>query len=177
MENLKKINTTLVLIFDDKNKVLLAQKKRGFAQGTFNGIGGKQDPGESIEQAMIRETQEEIGVTPIDYKQVGLIKFDVWYKGERSDLNLNIFTCTKFEGKIVETEEMIPQWFETNKIPFDKMLPDDVMWFPIVLKGGYVIGSSKLEKDLKTCTNDFHEATKSQLIEYINSVYGCELTK
>lgn len=100
------INTTLVLIFQN-NKVLLAQKKRGFAQGTFNGIGGKQDPGETIEQAMIRETQEEIGVTPTEYCQVGLIRFDTWYKGERVDLNLNIFTCSDFVGEIEETEEMI----------------------------------------------------------------------
>lgn len=176
MKKLKKINTTLVLIFDG-NKVLLAQKKRGFAQGTFNGIGGKQDKDESIEQAMIRETQEEIGVTPTVYEQVGLINFDVWYKGERSDLNLNIFTCAKFDGEIIETEEMAPQWFETDKIPFDKMLPDDAMWFPIVLKGGYVIGTSKLEKDLKTCTNNFHQVQKNQLLEYINSIYGSELTK
>lgn len=44
MEQLKVLNTTLVLIRKD-NKVLLAEKKRGFAKGTYNGIGGKQDPG------------------------------------------------------------------------------------------------------------------------------------
>ena len=112
------INTTLVLILKN-GKVLLAQKKRGFAMGTFNGIGGKQDPGETIEQAMIRETQEEIGVTPTAFKQVGLIRFDTWYKGERVDLNLNIYTCTHFAGEIIETEEMIPEWFDMDKIPFD----------------------------------------------------------
>ena len=77
---LKTLNTTLLLIFKD-NKVLLGEKKRGFAKGTLNGIGGKQDPGETNEQAMVRETQEEIGVTPIDYRHIGEIYFDMWYKG------------------------------------------------------------------------------------------------
>ena len=91
MENLRTINTTLVILMKD-GKVLLGKKKRGFATGTFNGIGGKQDEGETIEQAMIRETQEEIGVTPIEYELMGKIYFDVYYKGERVNMNLNIYT-------------------------------------------------------------------------------------
>ena len=78
MEELRTINTTLVLIFKD-NKVLLGEKKRGFAKGTLNGIGGKQDPGESIDQAMVRECQEEIGVTPVDYSKIGKIHFNLWH--------------------------------------------------------------------------------------------------
>ena len=60
MEKLRTLNTTLTVFFKD-NKVLLGEKKRGFAKGTLNGIGGKQDMGETIEQAMVRECQEEIG--------------------------------------------------------------------------------------------------------------------
>lgn len=165
------INTTLVLIFQN-NKVLLAQKKRGFAQGTFNGIGGKQDPGETIEQAMIRETQEEIGVTPTKYEQVGLICFDTCYKGEWVDLNLNIFTCSDFEGQIRETEEMIPEWFELKNVPFDKMLPDDREWFPIVVSGGNVFGNVRLSKDLKRSENNFKPVSKSDLEYQIQKLYG-----
>ena len=77
MENLRTINSTLLLI-QKEGKILLGEKKRGFAKGTLNGIGGKQDFGENIDQAMVRETQEEIGVTPIDYVMVGKIAFDVW---------------------------------------------------------------------------------------------------
>lgn len=58
MEELKKINATLTLFMKD-DKILLGEKKRGFAKGTLNGIGGKQDPGETIEQAMIRECYEK----------------------------------------------------------------------------------------------------------------------
>lgn len=58
--------TLLFLIKDDH--VLLAMKKRGFGAGNWNGVGGKIEAGESIEQALVRECQEEIGVTPISWK-------------------------------------------------------------------------------------------------------------
>jgi len=33
--------TTLVLLFNDRDEVLLGFKKRGFGQGKWNGFGGK----------------------------------------------------------------------------------------------------------------------------------------
>lgn len=165
------INTTLVLIMKN-GKVLLAQKKRGFAMGTYNGIGGKQDPGETINQAMIRETQEEIGVTPTAFEQVELICFDTWYKGERVNLNLNIYTCSEYVGEIQETEEMIPEWFNIENVPFEKMLPDDREWFPIVVSGGNVFGTVFLSEDLKHSDNNFKQVSKSELDAEIEKLYG-----
>ena len=159
MENLRTLNTTLLIVLKD-GKILLAEKKRGFAKGKFNGIGGKQDAGETIEQTMIRETQEEIGVTPTTYSQVGLIHFDVWYKGERVNLNLNIFTCTDYVGKIVETEEMRPVWFSRENLPFDKMIEDDLLWLPLVLEGKNVAGKVKLNQDLKMEYNTIHSVER-----------------
>lgn len=33
--------TTLCLIINDKNQILLSRKKRGFGEGKYNGFGGK----------------------------------------------------------------------------------------------------------------------------------------
>jgi 8-oxo-dGTP pyrophosphatase MutT (NUDIX family) len=41
-------------------------KKRGFGNGKYNGFGGKVENGETIQQAAIRETIEESGLTPLD---------------------------------------------------------------------------------------------------------------
>lgn len=148
MEKRRKLNTTLALIMDG-DMVLLGEKKRGFAKGTFNGIGGKQDPGETIEQAMIRETQEEIGVTPTNPKLVGNIDFlNINYKGERVDINLSVYICDGYKGKIQETEEMIPSWFNKNNLPFERMLPDDVLWFGKVFDDGFVKGSITYDNDM-----------------------------
>lgn len=163
MEELRKINTTLVLILKD-NKILLGEKKRGFAKGTLNGIGGKQDPGESIDEAMIRETQEEIGVTPINYSKIGKIHFNLWYKGEHVDMYLSIYTCTKFKGKIIETEEMLPKWYDVDKIPFEKMLKDDLLWMPMALNGKKFVGEVYFDKNMDMLRHEFHEDENLDLV-------------
>lgn len=171
--NKKILNTTLVFI-KQGNNILLAKKKRGFAQGTYNGIGGKQDVGESIEQAMVRETQEEIRVTPIEYYQAGLIEFDTWYKGEHVDLNLNIFICNKYIGEPIETEEMKPQWFKQNNIPFNEMMQDDIVWIPKILEGKFVCGKVVFNNYLQERSRSIVEVSKEKLNEKIYSLYGNE---
>lgn len=125
--------TLLFLIRD--NQVLLAMKKRGFGAGRWNGVGGKLDEGETIEQALVRECQEEISVTPVDYRKAARIIFHEQHQGTKNTLEVHVFTCTKWEGEPEETEEMAPKWFDTGEIPYDEMWPDDPYWLPQVLAG------------------------------------------
>lgn len=140
--------TTLLLIIQDNN-ILLAEKKRGFGAGKYNGIGGKVEPNETIEEAMIRETQEEIGVTPINYKKQATITFDEWVNGEEKQVIMSVFVAKDYIGKIIETEEMKPMWFETNNIPYEKMFEDDKTWLPEILKGNSLNASFVFDKDFK----------------------------
>ena len=162
MEELKKINTTLVLIMKG-NKILLGEKKRGFAKGTLNGIGGKQDPGETIDEAMIRETQEEIGVTPTKYQKIGKIKFNLWYKGEHVDMFLSIYTCDEYVGEICETEEMIPNWYPKDCIPFEKMLKDDLLWMPMALAGKKFVGKVNFDPNMEMLSHEFREVNDLEI--------------
>lgn len=53
------------VIFDDQNRCLLLRRSqlcRGFA-GTWEWPGGKSDPGETFDVAVLRETAEETGLT------------------------------------------------------------------------------------------------------------------
>ena len=76
--------TLCFLLRDDE--ICLAMKKRGFGVGKWNGIGGKVQDGETIEEAAVRELYEEVGVRAdiADLKNVGNIKF---YFNERPDWN------------------------------------------------------------------------------------------
>ncbi len=167
MEKLKTIRATLTL-FIKGDKILLGEKKRGFAKGTLNGIGGKQDEGETIEQAMIRECQEEIGATPTDFEQVGLIDFDLWYKGEHSNMKMYIYKCYDYENEIVETEEILPAWYSIDEIPFERMLADDLLWLPIVLKGEKVVGKVKFDKDMKMLEHNIQPVDKCAQLQLLN---------
>ena len=85
---------TLLFLRRD-NQVLLAMKKRGFGMDLWNGVGGKLDPGETIEQAMIRECQEEIGVTPTEYDKVAVHDFQEFSDGQPAHMVVHTFICNR----------------------------------------------------------------------------------
>jgi len=130
----KELVTTLVFLLNG-DQVLLAMKKRGHGAGHWNGAGGKVAPGESIEQAMVRECQEEIGVTPLEYHQVAINDFYELHDGVQSKLTAHTFICTKWQGTPIESEEMMPHWFSIDRIPYETMWPDDQHWMPQILAG------------------------------------------
>jgi len=127
------------------NEVLLAMKKRDFGEGRWNGVGGKVENGESIEQAMIRETEEEIGITPTIYKKVADIRFDEYFKGEPTLMHVHVFVATAWTGVPAESEEMAPKWFTLDQIPYGEMWSDDPFWLPQVLEGKKISADFKLD--------------------------------
>ena len=150
---MKKITTTLLFIIKD-NKILLPMKKRGQGQGFYNGVGGKMQDGENIVDTLLRETKEEINVTPVDFRNVGKIDFDLFYKGEKALETMEIFIANDFEGQLKESEEMKPFWFDLDKIPYDKMFPDDRLWIEKVLNGKLVKGKIKMDKNFNMIENE-----------------------
>lgn len=143
---MKIVNLTLVYLVKD-NEVLLAMKKRGFGEGKYNGAGGKVEKNETIEEAMIRETYEEIGVKPKKYKKVGYLIFNEFHENERKIMNLFIYTCTSWSGEITESEEMKPEWFNINNLPLRDMWEADSIWLSIVLAGKNIVGKFRLSED------------------------------
>lgn len=125
------IKATLVFFFKE-NKILLAMKKRGFAQGKWNGIGGKVNKGESILSAAIRETEEEIMVTPLSLDRVAKLNF-FHISEDFSGMSVYVYFCKKWKGTPKETEEMAPKWFPIKKIPYNNMWEDDLIWLPQIL--------------------------------------------
>ena len=114
-------------------EILLAMKKRGFGAGRWNGVGGKVDPGETIEQATVRECQEEIGVTPLKYESVAV--HDFTFPDGVPDMQVHTYVSREWTGEPVETDEMAPRWFKTSGIPYNDMWQDDIFWLPAVLLG------------------------------------------
>jgi 8-oxo-dGTP diphosphatase len=110
--------------------VLMIRKKRGLGAGKINGVGGKLDPGETPADCIIRETQEELGITLIDPEKRGELHFQFV---DGYTLFCTVFVATKFSGTPVETAEASPLWFELNHLPFQEMWEDDRLWLPQVL--------------------------------------------
>jgi 8-oxo-dGTP diphosphatase/2-hydroxy-dATP diphosphatase len=137
--------TTLVLLRRG-DEVLLAMKKRGFGAGRWNGVGGKLEPGESLEQALVRECHEEIGVTPLQYHKVAEHNFHEYHEGEQKQMLVHAYVCTEWRGEPAESEEMAPRWFQLADIPYDEMWSDDPHWLPQVLEGKLVTSTFTLDE-------------------------------
>ncbi len=149
--------TTLCLIHDKANsRVLLGMKKRGFGAGRWNGFGGKVGKDETIEEAARREMLEESGVIIDKMEKVGVLDFE--FKGNPEIIQVDVFRVDTWTGEPCEGEEMKPQWFDTDKIPFADMWPDDRHWFPLFLAskkfdGRFLFGpkDSILDYTLEIC--------------------------
>jgi len=136
--------TLLFLIQDDQ--ILLALKKRGFGVGRYNGVGGKIEEDEEPEEAVVRECQEEIGVTPFTPAKVALLTFHN-QEVKDQDMLVHVYVAHDWEGEPIESEEMAPEWFFTDMIPYDKMWATDIEWLPLVLDGLAVAGEFTFDSD------------------------------
>lgn len=144
--------TLCILVKEDNEgrKLLLAMKKKGFGEGKFNGVGGKVDEGETVDQAMVREAKEEIGVDLVDFQKFAVMDFYFPPKPEWNQ-QVHIYIATRWNGEPVESEEVKPEWFDEKNIPFDRMWEDDRHWLPIILskkkiKANFTFGGEKMDK-------------------------------
>lgn len=141
--------------------VLLGMKKRGFGAGRWNGFGGKLEQGETIEDALFRELHEEVGLIAKSALKVGVLNFQFVY--EDLELEVHVFIVKDFAGVPKETEEMRPQWFSREEVPYSEMWPDDELWFPLMLAEKRFTGSflmdrpSSIEHTSKIISYGLHE--------------------
>lgn len=76
-------------------KILVGVRKEGFASGLVCGPGGHIESGETPEQAAIRETQEEFGITPKN-----LLFLGNGPKEPDTGITSAVFLCTDWDGEI-----------------------------------------------------------------------------
>lgn len=146
---------TLCFLLKD-NLVLLAMKKRGFAQGKWNGAGGKYDNvDQTIEVTAIRETTEEIGVIPKSLQQMATLNFYFTDKPEWNQ-QVIVYITNEWEGEPSESEEMAPKWFNQDEIPYSQMWEDDEYWLPHVLNGKKVIADFLFDGNQKMIEKHIH---------------------
>jgi len=142
---------TLVTVTRD-NKILLGYKKRGFAQGNWNGFGGKVEAGEGVQESALRELKEECGISPRQIFQRGILNFyNPFNSGE--ELEVHLFVVNDFAGEPQESDEVRPEWFTFENIPYDSMWVDDRYWLPLILKGESING-------------EFHFGLNNEIVKY-----------
>ncbi len=142
-KNDKTLRTLCFLIkkgSDEKaTDVCLGMKKVRFGQGLWAGIGGKIESGETIEEAVAREVEEEIGVEVENIQKVAETDFRFPHKPDWSQY-VYVYMTDNWNGEIKESQEMRPEWFKLEEIPYDSMWEDAKHWLPQVLNGEKIKG-------------------------------------
>lgn len=139
------IHATLMFVIKD-GRILLIEKKRGLGAGKINGPGGKIELGETPLEAAIRETQEELHVTPHAPRKLGELLFSM---SDSPDIMCHVYRADDFTGTPTETDEAVPAWTSLEEIPYEKMWEDDWHWLPFVIaeqtfRGRFVFEGEKM---------------------------------
>jgi 8-oxo-dGTP pyrophosphatase MutT (NUDIX family) len=117
------------------NEILLGMKKRGFGTGKWNGFGGKIEAEETAEEGAIRELEEESSliVAAENMLPKGYLVFNM--KESRKIMKVHVYESWVWSGHEAESDEMRPQWWREDSIPFELTWLDDRYWLPLLLKG------------------------------------------
>lgn len=134
---------TLMFIIKD-DRILLIEKKRGLGAGKINGPGGKIEPGETALEAVVRETQEELMITPHAPTKLGELRFSM---SICPDILCHVYRAEDYSGTPTETEEAVPVWTALDAIPYHRMWEDDRHWLPLVLRQQPFLGRFVFEEE------------------------------
>jgi 8-oxo-dGTP diphosphatase len=118
-----------VALIDTDNRVLIAQRPEGkVLAGLWEFPGGKLDAGERPEAALIRELDEELGITvreaclaPLTFASHGYDDFH---------LLMPLYVCRRWEGTVTAREGQELAWVRANKLRDYPMPPADLPLIP-----------------------------------------------
>ncbi|MBC7131886.1 MAG: 8-oxo-dGTP diphosphatase MutT [Roseovarius sp.] len=128
---MKVILVSAVALIDVDGRVLLAQRPEGKPMaGLWEFPGGKVEPGETPEAALIRELHEELGIdtwasclAPLTFASHGYADFH---------LLMPLFACRKWQGMPQGREGQALRWVRAQDLRSYPMPPADLPLIPIL---------------------------------------------
>ena len=116
------VEVVAALIWDN-DKFMICQRPAHKARALlWEFVGGKVEPGETKEQALIRECQEELAIT----LSVGDVFMDVVHEYPDITAHLTLFNATISKGTPQKLEHNDIQWITPAEIPQYDFCPADV---------------------------------------------------
>jgi 8-oxo-dGTP diphosphatase len=112
-------------LIDTDGRVLIAQRPEGKSMaGLWEFPGGKVDPGERPEDALIRELKEELGIV-VNEACLAPLTF-ASHSYEDFHLLMPLYVCRRWEGMVTARESQKLAWVRPNRLREYPMPPADV---------------------------------------------------
>jgi 8-oxo-dGTP diphosphatase len=127
----KIVLVSAVALIDADGRVLLAQRPEGKPMaGLWEFPGGKVEPGESPEAALIRELHEELGIDTQESCLAPLTFASHAY--ESFHLLMPLFACRRWQGTVQGRENQDLAWVRPNRLRDYPMPPADLPLIPVL---------------------------------------------
>lgn len=122
--NLKTVLVVAVGLVDVDNRVLIAQRPEGKSMaGLWEFPGGKVEPGETPEAALIRELKEELSIDTVESCLAPFTFASHTY--EDFHLLMPLYLCRRWKGEVRATEHAAIKWVRPMRLSDYPMPPAD----------------------------------------------------
>lgn len=116
---MKQIEVVAAIIHDDEGRIFATQRGYGDWKDWWEFPGGKMEPGETPEEALLREIWEELETRIVLERLVKTVEWDY----PKFHLTMHCFLCHIESGHPVLLEHEAARWLKQGKL-------DDVNWLP-----------------------------------------------
>ena len=115
----------------DRDKFMICQRPANKARALlWEFVGGKVEPGETKEAALIRECQEELAIT----LSVGEVFMDVVHEYPDINVHLTLFNAHIAEGEPQLLEHNDIKWITPGEIPLYEFCPADQEILSVIIE-------------------------------------------
>jgi 8-oxo-dGTP diphosphatase len=125
----KVVSVAACALIDADGRVLLAQRPQGKSMaGLWEFPGGKIEAGETPEQSLIRELEEELGIVVKEACLAPLTFASHSYPDFH--LLMPLYVCRRWDGMVTAREGQSLAWVRPNKLRDYPMPPADIPLIP-----------------------------------------------
>lgn len=122
MKTIKVVAAVICDSLQEKTRIFATARGYGEYKGQWEFPGGKIEPGETPQQALVREIQEELDTTI----RVGELIDTIEYDYPDFHLSMDCFWCEIIEGELVLLEAQEGRWLTMDELGSVKWLPADL---------------------------------------------------
>ena len=121
---MKTVRVVAAVICDSiqiKHRIYATARGYGDYKGQWEFPGGKIEPGETAQQALKREIEEELDTEIAVHDKIGTIEYDY----STFHLSMGCFWCEVLFGDLILKEAEAARWLTKSELDFVQWLPAD----------------------------------------------------